>query len=152
MSKPTIEELEAQITELQETIDRLQEPQEINLKDGGWTIYTNGNVETSNSYSTYRNAGAEYQTEAQAKISSKRMVQANRVQARAFEIDPDFVDEFDYTIHNEQLRGKSYSLYSHSGKWVCTGNTAYRELGTPIMLKATAIQICEEINSGRFPI
>lgn len=80
------------------------------------------------------------------------MVQANRIQARAFEIDPDFVDEFDYTEFDKRQTNKSAYLYNNNGEWKYTTNPVSRYIGAPVMSVPTTKQICEEINSGRFPI
>ena len=149
--KVNINGIDTEITLTQEQIDAATFVDEkIELSGGHHYISSAGVVKLDPSFTLTSNFGMEATTEKVAEKMAKDMRLANRIRARAYEIDPDYVDEFDYTKHNKQPVDLSYFIYNNSGEWKTHSNINGRYGGVVTMLYSTAMQLCEEINSGRF--
>lgn len=134
--------------QLEQVTKRLAKPTEkIDLAGGEWYIGVNGNVFEGRTAVNVRGFGLEAATKEVATKMARDMKLANRIRARAYEIDPDFVDTFDYTKQSKVIL--SY-IYNSSGKYKHSNCCSVREAGTVYMSKDTAIQLCQEINDGLF--
>ena len=116
-------------------------------------ITSTGEV-TSGHYSieSYANFGMVFKTKEIAERATIEIRRVNRIRALAYQLDPDYVDTFDYTRLSRTTIEDSYMLYNNNGKWKYTLSINSRYSGITTMRKETAIKLCDILNSGNYPL
>ena len=134
--------------ELAEMEKQLQSEQ-IKLQGGGWYMTSRGNVKEYmaeiNSLDV-TNLGLRRTTRVLATEMRDRIVTSSQIEARAREIDPDWVVNWSDRL---QLKFLIY-IQNKSGKYGKDYHTTIRHVGIAYMSETTAQKIVDELNEGRF--
>lgn len=93
-------------------------------------------------HARYRN------TEEQAEQALQREKEANRLEARVLEIEPNWKADWKDTDQGKWSMHYNYSIKKYQ-KW---RNLEIRDIGVIYMSEKTATQILEELNSGRYKL
>ena len=131
--------------ELAEMEKQLQSKQ-IELQGGGWYMQYNGTVNSTRMRRDCTDNGLERATKELAIETIDRIVTSSQIEARAREIEPDWVVNWDDSEQDKYCLtfNKSRNKYEYS----CYGYLNH--IGAPHMSQATAIQLVDELNEGRF--
>jgi len=124
--------------ELAEMEKQLQAEKQIELRGGGWSLAEEPIDNRTN--------GLLRAKEHLVIEMRDRIVTSSQIEARAREIDPDWVTDWD------NLDQKKYyiCLLNTNNRYGKDWHTSIQDIGTPYMSKATARQIVTELNEGRF--
>jgi len=147
-----IRRIEAELETMKQQLIEQEKSKMVELEGGDWYIDTLGVIDNASTTINSRNFGAEFKTKELAEKALVDMRKTNRLRNLAMQIDPDFIDEFDYTKHNNQPYLKSCYIYNNSGEWKTGSNTNSRYYGTIVMSKSTAEKICQLLNDGLFEL
>ena len=131
--------------ELADMKKQLQSKQ-IELQGGGWYMQYNGTVNSTSMRSDCKDNGLERATKELAMEMIDRIVTSSQIEARARELDPDWVVNWSDRL---QLKFLIY-IQNKSGKYGKDYHTSIRHIGLAYMSEATADQIVDELNEGRF--
>jgi len=131
--------------ELADMKKQLQSKQ-IELQGGGWYMQYNGTVNSTSMRSDCTDNGLERATNELAIEMIDRIVTSSQIEARAREIDPDWKADWSDRL---QLKFLIY-IQNKSGKYGKDYHTSIRNIGLAYMSEATADQIVDELNEGRF--
>lgn len=149
--KPTLEQLEAQVQEMQKALDEAQRMLEDMQKLGRWTpkggvwrVSGLGEVLYGLAGECARGFGMEYPTEEAATRAAAAMRIHNRLLAYREEFAPGYAPDW----HN-LCEGKWYVYYAHKkGRWVTAPNTCTETVGAVYMPNDVAEELCRKLNSG----
>ena len=132
--------------ELAEMEKQLQVEKQIELQGGEWYMLYSGTVDSTKIQSNCTDSGLERATKELAIEMRDRIVTSSQIEARAREIDPDWVTDWD------NLDQKKYyiCLLNTNNRYGKDWHTSIQDIGTPYMSEATAIQLVTELNEGRF--
>jgi len=116
-------------------------------------ITSTGEV-TSGHYSieSYTNFGMVFKTKELAERAAIEIRRVNRIRALAYQLDPDYVDTFDYTRLCKTNFNDSSMIFNNNGEWKHASSSITRNQGTTAMRKETAIKLCDILNSGNYPL
>ena len=132
--------------ELAEMEKQLQAEKQIKLQGGGWYMQYSGTVNSTRMRSDCTDNGLERATKELAIEMIDRIVTSSQIEARAREIDPEWKADWSDRL---QLKFLIY-IQNKSGKYGKDYHTTIRHVGLAYMSEATADQIVEELNEGRF--
>ena len=127
-----IENIQKQIDELKAKLE-----DKLELPSDGYALNGNGTLTMVTSYLTlYSKNGAIRETKELAEIASSRMIAANKLEAYASVLEPDYRwDNYSY-----------HSIYINEGKY--EGCVYHEEIiGVPKMSKDTVEKLCELLNN-----
>lgn len=149
--KPTLEQLEAQVQEMQKALDEaqrmledMQKPAKWEPKGGYYYVNDRGAVIFGPTADSHRLAGVEYTTEEAATRAAAAMRIHNRLLAYREEFAPGYAPDW----HN-LCEDKGYVYYAHSnGWWVTATNMCTETVGAVYMPKDVAEELCRKLNSG----
>ena len=142
---------------LQENIDRmkleladmekqLQAEKQIELQGGEWYMRYSGAVDSTSMQSDCTDNGLERATKELAIEMRDRIVTSSQIEARGREIDPDWVADWSYSSQKKYC----ICLQNNNRNYVIGCSMSVQYIGAPYMSYKTAIQICKELNEGRF--
>ena len=136
--------------ELAEMEKQLQTEKQIELQYGVWHMTSRGHVKEYmaeiDSFDA-TNLGLRRATRVLATEMRDKVVTSSQIEARARELDPDWVADWGY----ENIQQKYFIFYINSiAKYGKDYRITAQNIGTPCMSCRTADQICKELNEGRF--
>ena len=132
--------------ELAEMEKQLQAEKQIELQGGDWYMQYNGTINSTRMRSDCKDNGLERATKELATEMINRIVTSSQIEARARELDPDWVVNWSDRL---QLKFLIY-IQNKSGKYGKDYHTTIRHVGIAYMSETTAQKIVDELNEGRF--
>ena len=132
--------------ELAEMEKQLKAEKQIKLQGGGWYMHSSGTVNFERTQIDYTDNGLERATKELAIEMRDRIVTSSQIEARAREIDPDWVADWNYSSQS-----KYFIFLNYRARAYCiTYHTSVQYIGVPYMSEATAIQLVTELNEVQF--